>query len=326
MTASVFVGLRSAARHLKLLWLLWAWFGLLALVPAYPAWVWWAGVLGKSPESASILNRFDIGVLVDVVAGKGISGVGLLNGAAAAAGLIALLSSAFAFGGMLEILGRGDDRRTFMHRFFRGGGHFFWRFFRLAIIAGVCVVVATGLVAAAQAGMNAISSESEWEPAGFLAAAASVVLFLVVAGLFLLALDYARIRVARDDSRSMLRAYAAAVAFVLRRAPAAYGIAVAILMIEVAIMAAYLAYETIAPAAGNWGAIAVMFLAQQVVVVGRVFVRVALVGAERHFCETALPQPAPVAAVVAEASAPVDAFVTAGPAADSNSEDDRVSI
>jgi hypothetical protein len=307
MTASIGVGLREAFRHPKLVWLLWAWYGLLALVPALPAWSWWNGVLGYSPDAASVLERFDLGVFLDVTAGKGINGLGLLAGAAAAAGLIALLSSAFAFGGILEVLASHDDRRPFMHRFFRGGGHFFWRFLRLAIIAGVCLVLAIGVVAAIQRGLVSAAGDSEWEPAGYLAGLAGVAAFLAVAGFFLLALDYARIRVSRDDSRGMLKAYALGLGFVLGRLFSVYGIAIVIVVVEVILVAGYLAYETNAPAAGTWGAIAVLIAIQQVVVFGRVFFRVALVGAERHFHVTTMPQPAPAPASLAEVPAAPEA-------------------
>jgi hypothetical protein len=299
MTASIKVGLRQALRHPKLVWLLFAWYGLLALVPAVPAWTWWNGVLGASPEAAAALRRFDLGVFLDLTAGKGINGLGLLAGAAVAAGLIAFISSAFAFGGIIEVFASDDDRRPFMHRFFRGGGHFFWRYVRLAIIAGVCLAVATGVVSALQTAVISTAGESEWEPAGYLAGLAGITLFVVVAGFFLLALDYARIRVSRDDSRSMLRAYLSGLGFVVRRLLAVYGIAVAIIVFEVALVLGYVAYETNAPAAGTWGAIVVMITIQQVVVFGRVFLRVALVGAEQHFHATALPKPIPVAATEA---------------------------
>ena len=302
MTASIDAGLRATLRHPKLVWLLWAWYGLLALVPAFPAWSWWNGVLGSSPEAASVLTGFDLGVFLDVTAGKGINGLGLLTGAAATVALAAFVSSAFAFGGILEVFGSDDDRRPFMHRFFRGGGHFFWRFFRLAIIAGVGLALAIGAVSAVMAGITAPMSESEWEPAGYLAGLASVVVALAVAAYFLLALDYARIRVARDDSRSMLKAYVAGMGFVLRRMLTAYGIAVAFLVLQLALVVGYLAYETNAPAAGTWGAIAALFLVQQAVVFGRVTLRVALIGAERHFFEMALPRQMP--AVFAAVSDP----------------------
>jgi hypothetical protein len=310
MTAIIKVGLRSAARHQKVVWLLWAWYGLLALVPAVPAWTWWNGVLGDSPEAASALKRFDLGVFLDVVAGKGINGFGLLVGAAAAAGIVAAVSGAFAFGGILEVFGSEEDRRPFMHRFFRGGGHFFWRFFRLVITAGICLALAIGAVSALLTAITTPLSESEWEPAGYLGGVASIAVVLAVAGLFLLALDYARIRVARDDSRSMLRAYASGLAFVLRRLVTAYGIAITILILEVALILCYVAYETNAPAASAWAAIAALFVIQQVVVLGRVFLRVAMIGAERHFYEKARP----LHTVAAVEPSPGEPLVPAPPA------------
>ena len=104
MTGYITAGLRSASGHLKAAWLLWAWYGLLALVPVAPAWTWWNGALGSSPEAASILKRFDIGVLLDVVAGKGINGFGLLTGAAAAG-----VFRAFAHDAQLRNLIDGSD-------------------------------------------------------------------------------------------------------------------------------------------------------------------------------------------------------------------------
>jgi len=295
MTASIRTGLQSAARHPKLVCLLWAWYGLLALAPALPAWTWWNGVLGYSPEAASVLTRFDLGVFLDLTISEGVSGLRLLAGAAAVAAMIAFVSSAFAFGGILEVLAGDGERRSFMHRFFRGGGHFFWRFFRLALIAGVCLVIATGAVSALMTGVTAPMRESEWEPAGYLAGIVSIAPLLVVAALFLLALDYARIRVSRDDSRSMLKAYASGLGFVMRRPVPACGIAIPFVGALAILAALYLAYETNAPAAGSWAAIALMFLLQQGVVLGRVFLRVGLVGAERHFHVTAVPKPVPAA-------------------------------
>jgi hypothetical protein len=194
------------------------------------------------------------------------------------------------------VFGSDEDRRPFMHRFFRGGGHFFWRFFRLAIMAGVCLLVATAAASALLTVVTTPIGESEWEPAGYLAGIVSIAVTIAVAALFLLALDYARIRVARDDSRSMLKAYASGIGFVLRRLFTVYGIAVAILVLEIALILCYVAYETNAPAAGTWAAIGVLFVIQQVVVLGRLYFRVAMIGAERVFYEKA--QPAPAVAVV----------------------------
>jgi hypothetical protein len=300
MFASIKDGLRAAGRHPKLVLLIWAWYGLLALIPTLPAWAWWNGALGSSPEAATVLKRFSFGVFGDLTRSAGVSGLGPLMSVTFAVAIVALLSSAFVFGGILEVLGTDDDRRSFMHRFYRGGGHFFWRFFRLAIVAGVFLVLATGVVSAAIVGLTSPLTNSEWEPAGYLVGLGNILALVIVGALFLLALDYARIRVARDGSRSMFKAYFAAFGFVLRHLLTTYGIAIPIVAMLAALMVCYLAYETNAPAASTWGAIATLFLIHQAVVVGRVFLRVALVGAERHFDLTTrpMPVPAPAAAVV----------------------------
>jgi hypothetical protein len=308
MTASIKNGLRAAARHPKLVLLIWGWYGLLALAPVLPAWTWWNAVLGYSPEAASVLKRFDLGVFLDLTRSEGVSGLSLLMAVTAAMGVIAVVSSAFVFGGVLEVFGSEDERRSFMHRFFRGGGHFFWRFVRLALAAGVCIVLATGAVSALMTAVTAPMRKSEWEPAAYLASLASIAVILAGAALFLLALDYARIRVARDDSRNMLKAYASGLAFVLRRLLTAYGIAVAIVALQAVLAAAYVAYETKTPAAGNWGAIGLLFAFQQAVVLGRVFLRIALVGAERHLHVTSLPTPVRIVAPEGD-GAPVPAAV-----------------
>jgi len=105
----------------------------------------------------------------------------------------------------------------------------------------------------------------------------------------------------------MLRAYVGGLRFVLRNVLTTYGVAMSFVALLVALMLCYVAYETNAPAAGSWGAIALLFLIQQVVVFGRVFLRLALVGAERHFYEATVP------AVVTIATAPREVLVSPVP-------------
>jgi hypothetical protein len=314
MTASIRDGLRTAARQPKLVLVIWAWYGLLALVPALPAWAWWNAALGYSPEAAAALKRFGLGLFLDLTRSQGVSGFGLLLATTAAVAIVSAVSSAFVFGGILEVLGSEDDRRSFMHRFYRGCGHFFWRFLRLVVIAAVCLGLATTAVMALLSAVLSGSGSSEWEPAGYLAGFGTIAALAAVAGVFLLALDYTRIRVARDDSRKMLKAYFTGLAFVLRRLAATFGIALVLVGLLALLMAGYLAYETYAPAAASWAAILALFVVQQVTVLGRVFLRVALVGAERHFHLASLPMPAPVEAV--EPQAPVEAVEPQAPVVD----------
>jgi hypothetical protein len=300
MFASISDGLRSAAKQPKLVLLLWAWYGLLALIPAMPAWAWWNRVLGTSPEAATILRGFSFGVWGELARGGGVSGMGLLAAATAVVMLIAWISSAFVFGGILEVLGSDGEQRSFMHRFYRGGGHFFWRFIRLSLIAGACALLAVGAAAALVGKVSAPLADSRWEPAGYLVGLVNVLVFAIVAALFLLALDYARIRVAREDARGMLLEYARGFGFVLRNVLTAYGVAIPFVATLAVLMLCYVAYEANTPAAGTWSAIAALMVFMQVVVLGRVFLRVALVGAERHVdaSKRPIPLPAPVPGVV----------------------------
>lgn len=294
-------GLRAAWQHPKLVFLIWAWYGLLALVPAMPLWATWNTGLGSSIEAQKLLQRYDIGILADLSKYDTVGTMGVLTMAMAALMLVAFVSSAFMMGGILEVVATDGELRSFMHRFYRGGGHFFWRFLRLALIAGVCVLVVGGVLAAALGKAITPLTNTEWEMGSYLWPLALAVVVAIVGGGFLLALDYARIRVARDGDRGMLRAYFRGLGFVLRHAVTAYGMAITILVMLVALVLLYVAHET-NRSAGTWGAIAVLILAQQIVVLGRVGLRVSLVAGERaFFLAAAAPVPAPPRVVYADA-------------------------
>ena len=306
MFSSLANGLRAAVKQPKLVALLWAGYFLLSLVPALPGLAWLRAGLDFTPASAEALRRFDFGLLFDLRNYDRSNVLSLLFLTMAAAGMVALVASAFAMGGILEVLGGGSqdgDRRTFMHRFARGGGHFFWRFIGLALTAGVGCVLAASVVAAAVGAVTAPLGESEWEPGGYLAALLLIPSVGGTAALFLLALDYSRIRVARDDGRRMLRAYFSGLGFVVRHLVGAYGIALGIVAMLASVVLLYIAYETTSPVASTSALIAVLFVFQQVTVVARVFLRVSLVGAERSYFARMTPAPAVVVAATASSGA-----------------------
>jgi len=326
MFSSVANGLRAAAKQPRLVACLWAAYFVFSLVPVLPGLAWLRAGLDVSPASADALERFDFGLLSDLLNYDRSNVFSLLFLSMVAAGMVALVASAFVMGGILEVLGGGgggddSDRRTFMHRFARGGGHFFWRFVRLAVTAGVCGVLATGIVAALIGAVTAPLGESEWEPGGYLAGLLVVLAVAGTAALFLLALDYARIRVARDDGRKMLRAYFSGLGFVVRHLVGAYGIALGIIATLAGVMLLYIAYETNSPVASTGALIAVLFVLQQITVAARVFLRVALIGAERaYFAQMSpvvtTPLPVVVTPATEQPSAAPDLPVTDLPATD----------
>ena len=326
MFSSVANGLRAAAKQPRLVACLWAAYFVFSLVPVLPGLAWLRAGLDVSPASADALERFDFGLLSDLLNYDRSNVFSLLFLSMVAAGMVALVASAFVMGGILEVLGGGgggddSDRRTFMHRFARSGGHFFWRFVRLAVTAGVCGVLATGIVAALIGAVTAPLGESEWEPGGYLAGLLVVLAVAGTAALFLLALDYARIRVARDDGRKMLRAYFSGLGFVVRHLVGAYGIALGIIATLAGVMLLYIAYETNSPVASTGALIAVLFVLQQITVAARVFLRVALIGAERaYFAQMSpvvtTPLPVVVTPATEQPSAAPDLPVTDLPATD----------
>jgi len=271
-------GLGTAARRPRLALTLWVWNLAIAAVAAFPVWRWWSASFGNAPSTDSLLNRLDLTVLTDLAHYNRASVWSMARGSLTAAVFVALLTNSLLVGGVLEIL-LTDDSRTFMHRFFRGAGHFFWRFLRMLAMSLVAGLIVMGAVGAILGFILRPLSESTWEPGWVLAA----VLQLVVVGLvvlwFYLALDYARIRVALDDSRRTLRAWAGALGFVCRRFVSTYAITVAIAALLFIVAAIYLGYSAAIPASTR-ATILLMLAVQQVFMIVRAGLRVAHLGAE----------------------------------------------
>lgn len=292
MITCILKGLWTAVRGPKLVLLLWAWNLLLALAVGIPAMVWFGSALNTRVETESLLTRFNVGAFADLSKYSEVSPFSFLWASMAGVALIALFGSAFVNGGILEVLSGGDDPRPFMHRFHRGGGRFFWRFVRLSVAAFTGIALVIFMVAAVRTRIMTPLLDSEWEPAGVFWGLVGLAVTGLVALWFLLALDYARIRVARDGSRAMLRVYFGALRFVARRVVATYSLAILGLGVSGALFAAYVACETLWTAS-TWTAIVGLIGVQQVIVLARTGLRVMQVAAEREYFVT-FPGTAPL--------------------------------
>jgi hypothetical protein len=304
MITSLFKGLWTALKNPKLVLLLWTWNLLLALAAFMPARAWLSGVLNTATETESLLTRFSFGAFADALKYNNVNPLSLVIASLVGLGFVALAGNAFMNGGLVESIGSPSDNRPFMHRFFRGGGHFFWRFFRLALVAGVTGAITVGIVATAVGAITSPLGDSEWEPAGLFWGLVTLAITGLVALLFVLALDYARIRAVRDGSRGMLRVFVQSLAFVLRHTIATYGIALVYLVLVGIVLLAYVAHEASWTTA-TWAAILVLIGVQQVLMLARSGLRVMQVGAEWAYFAATVPP-----AVVAPAPAPPIASVT----------------
>jgi hypothetical protein len=311
MITSIVKGIWTTLKNPKLVLLLWAWNLLLGIAAVMPARAWFGTALDARVETESLLTRFNLGTFVDLSKYHEIAPFTFLIASMMGVGFVALVGNAFMNGGILEVLGNENDSRSFMHRLYRGGGHFFWRFVRLGIVALISGAVVAGIVAAFLGKITTPLSDSEWEPAGLFWGLGTLAVAGLVALWFVLALDYARIRVARDGSRGMLRVYFGAMGFVARHVVATYGIAILALAGAGALLLAYVAHETVR-SASTWPAILALAGAQQIIILARTWLRVMQVGAERQYFITSAPV---AAAVVSPAVSVLQASPTIDPPA-----------
>lgn len=269
-------GLQAARRNTRLTLTLWLFNLALALAAAAPVWSALHDAIGPLPLADSLAEAFSFGVLADLAELRP-GFVGSLGVAAASVFALGLLVGLVVAGGSLEILTSGDDR-SFAHRFGRGGFRFFARFLRLGAVTLVLAVL-LGLLAAAP--LYAWSrylrreSGSEWLALAVLAVALAA--FGLVLLLALLAQDAARVLVVRGDLRRVLPALRSGASLVWRHPASWLGAWATNAVLLGLAFAAYLALAGAMPAGRL---LLALVLLQQLFVLVRCGLRVALLGAE----------------------------------------------
>src|SRR5512134_27362 len=130
LTTCLRSGWHAAFGHRALALTLWAWNGLLALAAALATWRWLDAAFAFAPESDKLLERFRLGIVIELLQYDRFSPLSAVNGAAIGLLILAAISNPLVSAGLMEVLVTSDER-PMLHRFFRGAGHFFWRFARL---------------------------------------------------------------------------------------------------------------------------------------------------------------------------------------------------
>ncbi len=270
------VGLNAALKRPGLASLLWVWNVAFASALALPVWTWWYGSTALAPEADVLLTRFSFSVFAELVRDN--AALSLLPPLVFAIAALAFVGQALIAGGTIEVL-TTDDGRSLLHRFFRGAGHFFWRFLRAGVLAVVAFALTAAIVSAAFGFIGRALEEVDWEPAWYLGQAAFLSILALLALIVILALDYARIRIARDDSHRTFRAFFGAVRFVATHLKATIGVWFVITVLAAVMFALYLGFSKIVPAA-TWVAVLLTLAVQQLTVWLRAGLRVAMVGGE----------------------------------------------
>jgi hypothetical protein len=211
--ASLASGFGAASRHLRVAVLFWLSTLMLALPATFAFAAWWWDAIAYAPPAHPV----DLGTLIDMVEYNEVGVWGLLFAGLGGTVAIALAANALLAGGALEVLvddrrhrdtGTTPDDRRFLHRFFRGAGHFFLRSLALLVAA---LVVAALVVAAVAAGIGAAIRPLEDSMSAALAWTHLLAPIAIVGVLVVffcgVVLDLARIDLVRHGRRNALVAY-----------------------------------------------------------------------------------------------------------------------
>lgn len=310
-----FRGLVAALRQPKLAFLLWTWNLLVGLVVTWPVWTWWSRAVRYSPGTDPMLERFHFGILKELLHADRTPVISLLGASIVAAMAFTLVANPALSGGTIEALLMGDERvpRGFLRRFFRGAGQFYLRFamlLALTLAGGTAAVLLVALIVGLA--VSPLDS-SGWEPGwivqlGVVAAAIGVTMMF-----FAIALDYARIRLAMEDSRRVVRIWLGALALVLRHPVRTFGIRALFGVLLLALLVAY-TYAREAVPATTWETILVMGAMQQVFMLARSGLRVATIASQLDAYTRWRPAPPATTPPVSEVDAapPTDLSLDTG--------------
>jgi hypothetical protein len=304
-------GIGRSAAEPRLAALLWLANLLPASIVALPVGSLLRGSLANAPEADRLLDGPSIGVLTELAQQSGSFGAAL-NPVVLAAAALALLLNALTAGGALEAL-TGGDERSLAHRFGRGAGRFFGRFVRAGLAAGVLALIVAGLLATVMRAAGRRLEDSAWEPMGLALAAVRLLLVGTTLVVVLMALDFARIRLVKEDARGVVRLLLGSLFLVLRHPVRTLGLWATNGVFVLGLLAAYFAYCELLPAK-TWPTIFALFLVQQLAMLGRAGLRVGLYAGELATWESLAPAPVLAAAAPPATSVPGPETATPGEA------------
>jgi hypothetical protein len=147
-----------------------------------------------------------------------------------------------------------------------------------------------GLAAATTRALSRLLEDSPWPPTAVAIGLLGTGLVFGIVVVALLALDVARIRVVREDSPRAVRLYWSSLVLVLRHPLAPLGLWGGNALLLGLLLAAYAAFRTVVPG-DTWAGIGLMLVAQQVVMLVRAGLRVALFAGEIALVDRRAPPP-----------------------------------
>ncbi len=255
-------------------------------------WEWWEEFQAGSTGIERTLTPSVIGFAAVVQNVSGFLDNEPLDGTLVVVLVFYLAFWGFLIGGILDRLAR--QRRVTTGAFFAACGTYFFRFCRLALLAGMTYWVLVGPLHGWLFDdlYERLTRDLTVERTAF---AVRMGLYALFGALLLAAnllFDYAKIRAVVEDRRSMVGAVLAAVRFIRRRPAATIGLYLLNGMLFIAVLAAYAAT---APGAGTeaiWSA----FLVGQAYVIARLFIKLVFYASQTAYFQGQLAHASYVAA------------------------------
>jgi hypothetical protein len=205
-----------------------------------------------------------------------------------------LLVWTFLAGGIIDRFAR--QRPTRAYGFFAAGGVFFFRFLRLAVVAGVAYWFLFGVVHEwlFETVLRDITRDLDVERTAFFWRAALYSLFGALLVAMNVLFDYTKIRAVVEDRRSMLLALVAASRFLVRHRARVFGLYALNALAFLILLGIWM---LVAPGAGGAGASMWLgFLLSQVYLVARLFLKLHFIASQTALFQAALAHAAYAAA------------------------------
>ncbi|HEX2694661.1 MAG TPA: hypothetical protein VHP61_02830, partial [Acidobacteriota bacterium] len=188
----------------------------------------------------------------------------------------------FMYGGILHTLFRSGTGERPGQAFFAGGGRYYGRFLRLTLYSVILWVPALALFVPVYVLVTAVMKDSTNEQLGFALTIFRVVLALFLVFFIKMIMDYARVRIVREDTNRVYDALAWAVRFVFGRLGGTLLLYCLLGVTGWAMLAAYLVLNRFF--AGSAPILVfVGFLLAQLFVAGRGWLKISFQAAELEF-------------------------------------------
>jgi len=236
---------------------------------------------GESLLASDLLQRPNMDVLIEFLTSSGTS-LGMLVTAILILAVLFFLASIFVNGGILNSLIGQRNYEGFAQVFFAGGGKFYGRFFRLSIYSLILWIPGVILYFIINVFFGIFTKNPLNEQRAFYITLLRFAIVAFIIFLIKMIMDYARIKIATQDSRSVLRSLLEAAGFVFRKLGKTLTL---YYLLGLTGLAAFLIYWGIRSTfqAGSSGTIWLAFIISQLFIASRGWLRVAFQAGQLRF-------------------------------------------